>query len=107
VTAAHQQLKVPIIVAGSRVAVTVEGKRRHMYLELMLRSRYVAVCVCVQGDAEDLPFAADSFDRYVSAGSIEYWPEPQRGITEAYRVTKPGGVACIIGPVYPTHPLSR
>jgi len=23
-----------------------------------------------QGDAEDLPFATDSFDRYVSAGSI-------------------------------------
>ena len=38
-----------------------------------------------QGDAEDLPFPTDSFDRYVSAGSIEYWPEPQRGIKEAYR----------------------
>lgn len=35
----------------------------------------------VQGDAEDLPFETDTFDRYVSAGSIEYWPEPQRGIT--------------------------
>lgn len=34
----------------------------------------------VKGDAEDLPFESDSFDRYVSAGSIEYWPEPQRGI---------------------------
>ncbi|KAF6255464.1 plant-type MPBQ/MSBQ methyltransferase [Scenedesmus sp. NREL 46B-D3] len=50
---------------------------------------------------------ADSFDRYVSAGSIEYWPEPQRGITEAYRVVKPGGLACVIGPVHPTHPVSR
>lgn len=31
-------------------------------------------CVCgMQGDAEDLPFPTDSFDRYVSAGSIEYW----------------------------------
>ncbi len=35
-----------------------------------------------QGDAEDLPFETDSKDRYVSAGSIEYWPEPQRGICE-------------------------
>jgi MPBQ/MSBQ methyltransferase len=34
----------------------------------------------VQGDAEDLPFETNTFDRYVSAGSIEYWPEPQRGI---------------------------
>lgn len=39
----------------------------------------------LQGDAEDLPFPTDTFDRYVSAGSIEYWPEPQRGIKEAYR----------------------
>ena len=147
----------------------------------------------LQGDAEDLPFPTDTFDRYVSAGSIggwggsrrhgppptsavcppasqpskllgpleqvsdfwrtatptsqdpcsknilsdrahspgrhpavtspaclaacpsrrptclpaEYWPEPQRGICEAYRVIKPGGVACMIGPVHPTYPLSR
>lgn len=39
--------------------------------------------------------------------SIEYWPEPQRGIAEAYRVLKPGGIACVIGPVYPTFWLSR
>lgn len=61
----------------------------------------------LEGDAEDLPFATDSFDRYVSAGSIEYWPDPQRGICEAYRVVKEGGIACIIGPVHPTFWLSR
>ncbi|GLI67638.1 hypothetical protein VaNZ11_011886 [Volvox africanus] len=61
----------------------------------------------LEGDAEDLPFPTDSFDRYVSAGSIEYWPEPQRGIKEAYRVIKEGGVACLIGPVHPTFWLSR
>ena len=61
----------------------------------------------LEGDAEDLPFPTDSFDRYTSAGSIEYWPEPQRGIAEAYRVLKPGGLACVIGPVRPTHPFSR
>ncbi|KAJ9512537.1 hypothetical protein QJQ45_018959 [Haematococcus lacustris] len=61
----------------------------------------------MEGDAEDLPFATDSFDRYVSAGSIEYWPEPQRGIKESYRVIKEGGVACMIGPVHPTFWLSR
>ncbi|KAM0873084.1 hypothetical protein ACQ4PT_038282 [Festuca glaucescens] len=43
----------------------------------------------MEGDAEDLPFPTDTFDRYVSAGSIEYWPDPQRGIKEAYRVVKP------------------
>ncbi|KAI5056515.1 hypothetical protein GOP47_0028333 [Adiantum capillus-veneris] len=63
-------------------------------------------CTILEGDAEDLPFATDSVDRYVSAGSIEYWPDPQRGITEAYRVLKKGGKACLIGPVHPTFWLS-
>ncbi|XP_044978599.1 2-methyl-6-phytyl-1,4-hydroquinone methyltransferase 2, chloroplastic-like [Hordeum vulgare subsp. vulgare] len=61
----------------------------------------------MEGDAEDLPFPTDTFDRYVSAGSIEYWPDPQRGIKEAYRVLKLGGKACLIGPVHPTFWLSR
>ncbi|CBI25057.3 unnamed protein product, partial [Vitis vinifera] len=64
-------------------------------------------CRIIEGDAEDLPFPTDYADRYVSAGSIEYWPEPQRGIKEAYRVLKQGGKACMIGPVYPTFWLSR
>ncbi|KAF3785708.1 2-methyl-6-phytyl-1-4-hydroquinone methyltransferase [Nymphaea thermarum] len=64
-------------------------------------------CRIIEGDAEDLPFPTDYADRYVSAGSIEYWPDPQRGIKEAYRVLKLGGKACLIGPVYPTYWLSR
>ena len=59
------------------------------------------------GDAEDLNFPTDHFDRYVSAGSIEYWPEPQRGIAEAYRVLKPGGIAVMIGPLEPANWLGR
>jgi MPBQ/MSBQ methyltransferase len=59
------------------------------------------------GDAEALPFATDSFDRYVSTGSVEYWPDPQRAIAEAYRVLKPGGRALVAGPLRRTHPLAR
>ena len=59
------------------------------------------------GDAENLPYPTDHFDRYISAGSIEYWPAPQRGIAEAYRVLKPGGVALVIGPLRPHHWLGR
>ena len=59
------------------------------------------------GDAEALPFADDEFDRYVSAGSIEYWPDPQRGIAEAYRVLRAGGVGVVIGPVRPANRIAR
>lgn len=64
-------------------------------------------CKKLLGDAENLPLPTDSFDRYVSAGSIEYWPEPQRAIAQAYRVIKPGGVALIIGPLRRQHPINR
>ena len=58
-------------------------------------------CIFKIGDAENIPFPTDKFDRYVSAGSIEYWPNPQKGITEAYRVIKEGGIATLIGPLDP------
>jgi MPBQ/MSBQ methyltransferase len=64
-------------------------------------------CPKVLGDAERLPFEDDRFDRYVSAGSIEYWPDPQRGISEAYRVINQGGVATVIGPVRPANRIAR
>lgn len=59
------------------------------------------------GDAEALPFESGAFDRYVSAGSIEYWPDPQRGIAEAYRVLRAGGVATVVGPVRPAGRFAR
>ena len=40
-------------------------------------------------------------------GSIEYWPDPLRGIAEAYRVTRPGGTALVIGPVRPANRFAR
>jgi MPBQ/MSBQ methyltransferase len=64
-------------------------------------------CAKLLGDAEDLPFAADEFDRYVSAGSIEYWPDPQRAVAEAYRVLRAGGIAVVIGPVRPANAALR
>lgn len=46
-------------------------------------------------------------DKLILFFSIEYWPDPQRAIKEAYRVLKIGGKACVIGPVYPTFWLSQ
>uniref|UniRef100_A0A1D1XNZ9 Inner envelope membrane protein, chloroplastic n=1 Tax=Anthurium amnicola TaxID=1678845 RepID=A0A1D1XNZ9_9ARAE len=71
------------------------------------RKEALRKCTILQGDAEALPFPTDYADRYIASGSINYWPEPQRGVNEAYRVLKPGGIACVIGPSYPTFWLSR
>ena len=54
------------------------------------------------GDAEDVPARTNHYDRYVSAGSIEYWPHPAQGVREAYRLVKPGGRATLIGPIEPS-----
>ena len=67
----------------------------------------LAACRLVLGDAERLPFEADAFDRYVSCGSIEYWPDPQRAIAEAYRVLRRDGVALVVGPLPPGGRLAR
>lgn len=64
-------------------------------------------CTFVQGDAEALPFDTDHFDRYVSCGSIEYWPDPGAAFAEAYRVLKPGGVMLMVGPLPPERPLAK
>ena len=64
-------------------------------------------CAKVLGDAEALPFADGHFDRYVSAGSIEYWPDPQRAVAEAHRVLRAGGRALIVGPVRPANLVMR
>jgi MPBQ/MSBQ methyltransferase len=71
------------------------------------RKPALAACTIVEGVAERLPFPTDHFDRYVSCGSIEYWPEPQAAIAEAYRVVKPGGIGCVVGPLPPRRPLAR
>jgi MPBQ/MSBQ methyltransferase len=86
--------------------VTMLDQSPHQLAKSRSKPRLDA-CTKLLGDAEDLPFGTDTFDRYVSAGSIEYWPDPQRGIAEAYRVTKPGGTATLIGPVEPANPILR
>ena len=76
-------------------------------LERSHRRRALASVPRVIGDAEELPFADETFDRWISAGSIEYWPEPQRALVEAHRVLCPGGRAVLIGPLRPQHPVAR
>jgi MPBQ/MSBQ methyltransferase len=67
----------------------------------------LAACRKLLGDAEDLPFPDDSFDRYISCGSIEYWPDPARAIREAHRILRPGGLALVAGPLPPSGRAAR
>lgn len=47
------------------------------------------------GNAGLLPFHGESFDAVVSTGSIHHWKEPERGLSEVYRVLKRKGTALI------------
>ena len=109
-----------VIDVGSGTGFTTEGIVRHVPAQQvtcvdqsphqMGRAKKKAAlqgCTFRLGDAENIPAETDSFDRYVSAGSIEYWPNPQLGILEAYRVIKPGGWALMIGPLEPEQAFSR
>ncbi len=54
----------------------------------------------VQGDAQNLPFAGDSFDVVVSCETIEHVPDPWAALREMYRVTRPGGRLFLTTPNY-------
>jgi len=54
----------------------------------------------VQGDAQSLPFAGDSFDVVISCETIEHLPQVQAALAEMHRVTRPGGKLYLTTPNY-------
>lgn len=50
------------------------------------------------GDATQLRFADDSFDKVFSLHTIEHLPDPRALLSEIGRVLKPGGMAVIVYP---------
>ena len=50
----------------------------------------------LEADAENLPFADDSFDIVYSNGVLHHSVDTERGIAEAYRVLKPGGTTVMM-----------
>jgi SAM-dependent methyltransferase len=57
-------------------------------------------CAFVQGDAQVLPFANESFDTIVSCETIEHVPDVKRALREMWRVAKPGGKLLLTTPNY-------
>ena len=50
------------------------------------------------GNAQELPFPEESFDRVVNLGSIEHYEYPDRAVAEMARVLRPDGRAVILLP---------
>ncbi|MFE2745172.1 class I SAM-dependent methyltransferase [Streptomyces scopuliridis] len=48
-----------------------------------------------QGDAGELPYGDASFDQVSAIETFYFWPDHMRGLSEAYRVLKPGGQVSI------------
>jgi SAM-dependent methyltransferase len=51
----------------------------------------VPAAECRQGDAQDLPYADDTFDAVVCGFGIIHVPQPDRALAEMRRVVRPGG----------------
>jgi ubiquinone/menaquinone biosynthesis C-methylase UbiE len=81
--------------AGGR-AIGVDLTPRHVELANLHLAALDLQGRAVLGDAERLPFGAESFDRLSSNGVLHHTPDMPAALREARRVLRPGGEARII-----------
>jgi len=60
-----------------------------------------------EGDAQDLPFADESFDTALCALSLCTIPDPARAIAEMHRVLAPGGTLLLVDHIRSSFPPLR
>jgi len=69
------------------------------------RDRRLSFIQAVCGDAEELPFASNTFYGLTMAFGLRNLARPKKGLLEMYRVLKPGGKAVILEFSRPKNPL--
>jgi demethylmenaquinone methyltransferase/2-methoxy-6-polyprenyl-1,4-benzoquinol methylase len=74
-----------IVVLDINAAMLEEGQRRAG------KRGFAAALDFVESNAEELPFAADSFDAYTIAFGIRNVPRIEKALAEAHRVLRRGG----------------
>lgn len=62
---------------------------------------------CVLADAEALPFDADTFDAVMVAFGVRNFGNPGKGLSEIYRVVRPGGAIAVLEFSVPGNPFFR
>jgi SAM-dependent methyltransferase len=83
---------------AARIDLTLTDLSPGMVDEAVARVAALGRFAAVQGrsvDAQDVPFADDSFDVVSSNHMLYHLPEPARGVGELARVLRPGGVAAV------------
>jgi ubiquinone/menaquinone biosynthesis C-methylase UbiE len=61
------------------------------FVEQLQHRRFPSNLEAVQGDAQELPFPDESFDKVFISEVFPVLPDPQKAATEAWRVLRPGG----------------
>jgi SAM-dependent methyltransferase len=83
--------------AAAGAAVTGLDLTPELFETARSRARRLRVTVdWVEGDAEQLPFAGESFDRVLSAFGVQFAPRHQVVADELVRVLRPGGALGVV-----------
>ena len=87
---------VALLAAAKGATVTGIDLTPELFVAARRRAGEAGVeCEWIEGDAESLPFADDSFDRALSAFGTMFAPRHEVAAGELVRVTKPGGKVAV------------